>query len=245
MIPDNKWRQYHATCNILRKTWDKSEVKTLGEIENISIWITGPNAKINIGLDHFQVDYYKRGKDWISGADLRIRELRTEPVEISVNGVKSPGSKLKIKMNKNHFPFGGKFGMDQYKNAQEEWKHYFNYGYCTNEMKWQATEKEKGVRVYTNGDKIRELFDEWNIPLSGNTLLWEVDNKATPDWYQQEFNAYIEAGESPEPLSENILFHIEDTVKHYKGKNTNYKVFNEPTHGDGYRSNYDDIWNRG
>ena len=44
-------------------------------------------------------------------------------------------------MIENHFPFGGKFGMDQYKNAQSEWKYYFNYGYCTNEMKWQATEK--------------------------------------------------------------------------------------------------------
>ena len=62
--------------------------------------------------------------------------------------------------------------------------------------------------------------------------------------YKGEFDAYIEARESPEPLSENILFHIEDTVSHYKGKNTNYKVFNEPTHGDGYRANYDDIWNR-
>ena len=100
MIPDNKWRQYHATCNVLRKTWDKKEVKTLGEIENISIWITGPNAKIDIGLDDFQVDFYKRAKDWVSGADLRIRELRTEPVEISVNGVKPAGSKLKIKMRR-------------------------------------------------------------------------------------------------------------------------------------------------
>ena len=65
-----------------------------------------------------------------------------------------------------------------------------------------------------------------------------------PKRYKAEFDAYIEAGESPEPLSENILFHIEDTVSHYRGKNTNYKVFNEPTHGDGYRANYDDIWNR-
>ena len=38
--------------------------------------------------------------------------------------------------------------------------------YCTNEMKWAATEKVKGVRDYTKGDKIRDLFDEWKIPLS-------------------------------------------------------------------------------
>ena len=244
MIPDNQWRQYHATCNILRKTWDKKEVKTLGLIENVSLWITGPNAHIDIDLDDLRVDYYKRSRNWVSGADLRIRELRTEQVDIVISGEKPAGSQLRISMTKNDFPFGGKFGMDQYNNARDEWAYYFNYGYCTNEMKWQATEKVKGVRDYKNGDRIRELFDNWNIPLSGNTLLWEVDNKATPDWYQEEFDGFIQSGESPEPLSENVLFHIEDTVKHYKGKNTNYKVFNEPTHGDGYRSNYDDIWNR-
>ena len=38
-------------------------------------------------------------------------------------------------------------------------------------MKWQATEKKKGVRDYERGDQIRALFDEWQIPLSGNRLL--------------------------------------------------------------------------
>ena len=41
-------------------------------------------------------------------------------------------------MEKNPFPFGGKFGKAQYTDIQDEWKYYFNYGYCTNEMKWQG-----------------------------------------------------------------------------------------------------------
>ena len=44
-------------------------------------------------------------------------------------------------MEKNTYPFGGKFGKAQYTDIPDEWKYYFNYGYCTNEMKWQATEK--------------------------------------------------------------------------------------------------------
>ena len=111
-------------------------------------------------------------------------------------------------------------------------------------MKWAAIEKVKGVRDYTKGDQIREKFDSWNIPLSGNTLLWEVDHKATPQWYKNEINALLDAGEDTEPLSEHVLFHVQDTVEHYKGKNTNYKLINEPTHGDDFRSNYKDIWNR-
>ena len=97
-------------------------------------------------------------------------------------------------MTKQPFPFGAKFGMDQFDEIQQEWKYYFNYGYCTNEMKWAATEKVKGQRDYTKGDKIRNLFDSWNIPLSGNTLLWEVNHKATPQWYQDEINQYLDAG---------------------------------------------------
>ena len=136
-------------------------------------------------------------------------------------------------------------------------------------MKWAATEKVKGTRDYTKGDQIRAKFDSWNIPLSGNTLLWEVDHKATPQWYKNEINSLIDAGEDTEPLSEHVLFHVkdrfswdsnseprttisreshltqtQDTVQHYKGKNTNYKLINEPTHGDDFRSNYKDIWNR-
>ena len=57
-------------------------------------------------------------------------------------------------------------------------------------------------------------------------------------------NNDLEKGESPEALSENILFHVKDTLEHYKGRNTNYKMINEPTHGDDFRSNYEDIWNR-
>ena len=47
----------------------------------------------------------------------------------------------------------------------------------------------------------------------------------------------------PNQLVPEILFHVEDTVKRYKGRNTNYKLINEPTHGDQFRTNYDDIWN--
>ena len=98
IIPDNTWRQYHATCNVFRKTHDKEDVKTLGEIENISIFITAMAAKIDISLDDLQIDFYKRKSDWKAGANLRyelktlflicfrIKELRTEKVEVIIEG---------------------------------------------------------------------------------------------------------------------------------------------------------------
>ena len=272
MIPDGKWRQYHATCNIGREIKNPSKecitgdcegdgdgTEPIGDIKAIKWFIrtrptwNGPGDGIDISLDQVEVKPFVRNRDWVAGANLRIRELRTQPVKFNV--VDAPaGSTLEIKMKKNLYPFGGKFGWDQYAldgingtmdtGIQDEWKYYFNYGYCTNEMKWQATERVKGIRDYTKGDAIRELFDEWNIPLSGNTLLWEVPNKATPHWYREELLEHQEAGTSPEALSEYIMFHINDTMTHFKGKNTNYKLINEPAHGNEFRTSYNDIWNR-
>ena len=31
-------------------------------------------------------------------------------------------------MEDNAFPFGAKFGADQYETIEEEWRYYFNYG---------------------------------------------------------------------------------------------------------------------
>ena len=219
----------------------------VGTVKSLRWHVTGPNNGIDIYLDDVFVGVYQRNRDWVPGANLRIKELRTRPVEFQILGAPE-GVTLDIEMTKQPYPFGGKFGWDQYQGymggIQNEWPYYFNYGYCTNEMKWQATEKVKGTRDYTRGDAIRALFDEWGIPLSGNTLLWEVPDKATPFWYRDELQAYRDAGQSAEPLSENIMFHVEDTMRHYKGKNTNYKLINEPTHGDEFRTNYNDIWNR-
>ena len=42
------------------------------------------------------------------------------------------------------------------------------------------------------------FIQDWNIPLSGNTLLWEVERwegsdrpKATPKWFEDELSAVI------------------------------------------------------
>ena len=68
--------------------------------------------------------------------------------------------------------------------------------------------------------------------------------KATPEWYKEELKSFLNANESPEPLTENILSYVRDTVSRYKDRVVGYKMFNEPLHGEEYRGRYDDIWNR-
>ena len=71
-------------------------------------------------------------------------------------------------------------------DKRDVWKYLFNYGYCTNAMKWAATEKTQGTYTFETADEIRGIFDTWNIPLSGNTIFWEVESNigGPKEWKQ-------------------------------------------------------------
>ena len=53
-------------------------------------------------------------------------------------------------------------------------------------MKWASTEKVQGTYTFEKADEIRALFDSWNIPLSGNTIFWEVESNigGSKEWKQ-------------------------------------------------------------
>ena len=53
-------------------------------------------------------------------------------------------------------------------------------------MKWAATERVQSTYTFETADEIRALFDTWNIPLSGNTIFWEVEanNGGSKEWKQ-------------------------------------------------------------
>ena len=48
------------------------------------------------------------------------------------------------------------------------------------------------------------------------------------------------------PLETYMMDHVRRVSRRYKGKNLSYKIMNECTHGDNYRSNFGgrDIWQR-
>ena len=120
--------------------------------------------------------------------------------------------------------------------------------FATTQTKWNRVEPERGDRIYDKMDEIVEYFNRMDIPISGNTLLWEANNGTrghtcgTPTWYQNELTGYIEKNESAEPLRPEVLSYVRDTVQRYSSKVKSYKIFNEPLHGDEYRANYENIW---
>ena len=109
MLPDGEWRQYHATCSIGLEALEDSV--TLGTVTGLKWLITGPGDGVDIYLDGVSIDYYTRNRDWAPGANLRIEELHTLPVNLNLKNAPAGGT-VEIKMEKNSFPFGGKFGID-------------------------------------------------------------------------------------------------------------------------------------
>ena len=111
MIPDNKWRQYHATCNIANAVRDSPKVDKVGLVDRIKWYITGPTAGVDVYIDDVSVNYYERNRDWVTGADLRIEELRTQPVTLRIHGER-PSGKAKIPVDikwKDIFHFSYRF----------------------------------------------------------------------------------------------------------------------------------------
>ena len=277
---------------------------------------TYSTTNIDFHLDGLWIDYYKRDRTWEDGANERIRELRTMPHKINVIDA-PPGATLDIEMLNQPYPFGAKFTWDQWEGdaatwtdlegnviqTKDTWKYLFNYGYCTNAMKWARTERTFGGEnnkqpaadnYFPNGnspsglqsqfgdgtdylwdraDAISDWFWENNIDLSGNTLFWEVENKATPSWFKDAYedcnpdggvckgrwNKETSSHEAPEytlpdgqthstmaPLETYMMNHVRRVARRYKGKNLSYKIMNECTHGDNYRSNFGgrDIWQK-
>ena len=103
------------------------------------------------------------------------------------------GSTFHFKSKKNSFPFGNKYGYWEHDSEFNDfWPWYFNYGFITNEIKWAAVEKVQGVRDFKRGDEIIDQFEEWGVPMSGNTLLWEVPKWEGSDRYNRNFVLNLE-----------------------------------------------------
>lgn len=206
-------------------------------------------AGVDWYVDDFKVHWYERNNDWVSAANLRIEEYRHKPVDIILKNVPE-GSSISVEQVHSEFGWGGRYSAWAEGTILDDiFPYYFNQGFCVNEFKWQVVEKEEGVRDFTIGDRIADRFENWGVPLSGNTIFWEVEQtkgsdspKAAPTWFQDKWAASQRNGEDMEQYRQQILDHTNEVVSRYAGRNINYKVFNEPVHGMQYRYNLPGIW---
>ena len=62
-------------------------------------------------------------------------------------------------------------------------------------------------------------------------------------WFEDELDESIAENGNANDLKPTVLEHVEDIISHYSGRNTNWKIFNEPLHGNTYRQYFDNMWN--
>ena len=99
----------------------------------------------------------------------------------------------------------------------------FNMIVAENEMKFDATEPERGHFDYTGGDRIIELAEANSMYVRGHTLVW---HSQCPAWVSSDGkkNNHNYSREELLSIMEN---HITNVAGHYKGKVNEWDVVNE------------------
>ena len=92
----------------------------------------------------------------------------------------------------------------------------FNMVTPDNELKWEATEPNRGTFNFVKADNIADRAASIGAPLRGRVLVW---NAQLPAWV---FNIV-----SPTELTTTMRNHITGVMTHYKGRMHTWEVVNE------------------
>ncbi|MFD5322258.1 endo-1,4-beta-xylanase [Streptomyces sp. NPDC127098] len=91
----------------------------------------------------------------------------------------------------------------------------FNSVTAENEMKWDATEPNRGQFNYTNGDRILNHARQQGMSVRGHALLWHSQQ---PGWAQ---------GLEGSTLRSAMMNHVTQVATHYRGQIHSWDVVNE------------------
>ncbi|GAB2880658.1 non-reducing end alpha-L-arabinofuranosidase family hydrolase [Streptomyces mayteni] len=91
----------------------------------------------------------------------------------------------------------------------------FNSVTAENEMKWDATEPNRGQFNFTNGDRIVDHARSRGMSVRGHALLWHSQQ---PGWAQ---------GLSGSTLRSAMINHVTQVATHYRGQIHSWDVVNE------------------
>ncbi|TDC75145.1 non-reducing end alpha-L-arabinofuranosidase family hydrolase, partial [Streptomyces hainanensis] len=91
----------------------------------------------------------------------------------------------------------------------------FNSVTAENEMKWDATEPNRGQFNFTNGDRILNHARQQGMSVRGHALLWHSQQ---PGWAQ---------GLSGSTLRSAMINHVTQVATHYRGQIHSWDVVNE------------------
>lgn len=165
--------------------------------------------------------------DWYEKAEQRIDSLRKGSFSITVAPDKkaSFNGTVEVHLKRHEFPWGTCLnfagGEDEKKYRNTALK-YFNCGVFENAFKWEEYEPQKGIVNSKVIDEYLNWGEKNRFPIRGHALVWGIENYGYQNhWARQGDNrGFIDA------IRERII----RDVTRYKGKITEYDVWNEPVH---------------
>ncbi len=165
--------------------------------------------------------------DWRAEADRRSREHRHRSTLLTVTGPDGrplAGARVRARLTEPDFRIGtcisaGRQVADD--AAGEAYRKtilaHFDAAVCENAMKWYATEKERDVVDYSQGDATLAWCQAHGLPLRGHCLFWDKQKFAQP-WVQA-----LDAAD----LRRRVFARIADIAGRYRGRLSAWDVNNE------------------
>jgi len=160
---------------------------------------------------------------WYLGAEARIDSLRKKDFSIQA----TPGAKVSVELVRHEFPFGTALALYDTQDSIEKWYRktatkYFWYGVSENQFKWPEYEPKKGTLKKEAMDEYIKFTESNGWQLRGHALIWAIQG------YGYDKHWSIQG--SCKDIASNLKKRIDRDLKEYKGKITEYDVWNEPFH---------------
>ncbi|ESQ53108.1 hypothetical protein EUTSA_v10024805mg [Eutrema salsugineum] len=170
-------------------------------------------------------------EQWRKNQDYLINTARKRAVTIHVageNGESVQGAAVRVEQISKDFPIGSAISKTILRNIpyQEWFVKRFDATVFENELKWYATEPDRGRLNYTLADEMMNFVRAKRIIARGHNIFWE-DPKYTPDWVRNL---------TGEDLRSAVSGRIRSLMTRYRGEFVHWDVSNEMLHFDFYES---------
>jgi GH35 family endo-1,4-beta-xylanase len=176
-----------------------------------------------------------RGGDWRSEADSRIERLRKGDLVVEVrghDGVPLKDARVEYRLKRHSFLFGTAIAYAPFADTGDDGRHYrqfildhFSALVCENEMKWYATEVDRGREDYAPADALLAFADQNGLAMRGHCLFWEQEKHVQP-WLQALDQSELRAA---------MERRLTAMVSRYAGRLVAWDVNNEVLDGTFYR----------
>ncbi len=174
-------------------------------------------------------------RDWQSEADRRIKRIRTGDLVVELRGRDgAPLAKTRVeyRLKRHAFHFGTAIAHAPFVDPSDAGRCYrqfildhFSALVCENEMKWYATEVERGREEYAPADALLAFAEQNGLAMRGHCLFWDKDEWAQP-WI---------AALDREELQRVMERRLASAVGRYAGRLSCWDVNNEILDGGFYR----------